>query len=628
MVGVATLPWPAIGSVAAGIGSLALIRYVLDHRGTPGANWFIAVLLAQAVWCLGYGVGLFVFDPRLRLAFEAVVWLGIVWTGLTFLAFALEYTGRGDVVRGAGYGAFAAFGVVTTVLTVTNQLHGAMWSGFGLDPVLGVATVTYAIGAWGYLTLGVATLSVVVAVVLLVDTLLSYGPLYRREAAAVALSSIPPGFALLAWAFGVGPVPQLNLAPVMFLPHVALDAYAFGRADLFERNPTTIRTAERTAIDDLADPIAIVDLDERIVRLNDAATAAFGGADGSPLDRQLTAVVGADVDLPSAAEGGGGETGPGTGGGTDDGAGGEPAPGTIEHRVDGRDRTYAVSASRLRDPAGTHVGYTVVFTDITEQERRRQQLEVLNRILRHNLRNDAGVVHGYAELLVDRVDEDDRRMADAIERRAGALAALGEKARTVETLIDGEPSRRLSVDDLVRSAVADVRNRDRIDTADVDLSVTVNGRANGGTDGSPEDEASGGTDGSSKDEANGVIEGEFREATLTAAVTNLVENAIRHHDGNGSERPDGAPWVRVTVALDGDDVVVTVADDGPGIPDHELETIAAGEETALEHGSGLGLWIVHWASDALGGTITYTDRSPRGTRAELRLPGGKDDPRR
>ncbi|WP_096390271.1 histidine kinase N-terminal 7TM domain-containing protein [Halopenitus persicus] len=598
MVGVATLPWPAIGSVAAGIGSLALIRYVLDHRGTPGANWFIAVLLAQAVWCLGYGAGLFVFDPRSRLAFEAVVWLGIVWTGLTFLAFALEYTGRGDVVRGTGYGAFAAFGVVTTVLTVTNPLHGAMWSGFGLDPVLGVATVTYAIGAWGYLTLGVATLSVVGAVVLLVDTLLSYGPLYRREAAAVALSSIPPGIALLAWAFGVGPVPQLNLAPVMFLPHVALDAYAFGRADLFERNPTTIRTAERTAIDDLADPIAIVDLDERVVRLNAAAAATFGGADGSPLDRQLTAVVGADVDLTSAAEGG-----------------------TIEHRVGGRDRTFAVSVSRLRDPAETHVGYTVVFTDVTEQERRRQQLEVLNRILRHNLRNDAGVVHGYAELLVGRVDADDRRMADAIERRAGALAALGEKARTVETLIDGEPSRRLSVDGLVRSAVADVRDRDRLDTAELDtadvgVSVTVNGPANDGGDGT------------ANGEADVRIEGEFREAALTAAVTNLVENAIRHHDGNGSERPDGSPWVRVTVALDGDDVVVTVADDGPGIPDHELETIAAGEETALEHGSGLGLWIVHWASDALGGTVTYTDRSPRGTRAELRLPGGKDDPRR
>ncbi|SEH50420.1 Signal transduction histidine kinase [Halopenitus malekzadehii] len=590
MVGITTLPWPAIGSLAAGVGSLALIRYVLDHRGTPGANWFIAVLIAQAVWCLGYGVGLLVAAPRARLAFEMAVWIGIVWTGLTFLAFALEYTGRGNVVHGPGYGAFAVFGIVTTAVTVTNPLHGAMWSGFDLDPVLGVATVSYTIGAWGYLTLGVATLSVVVAVVLLVDTLLSYGPLYRREAAAVALSSIPPGFALLAWAFEVGPVPQFNPAPVMFLPHVALDAYAFGRADLFERNPTTIRAADRTAIDDLSDPIVILDLDDRIVRLNEAATAVFGEDGASPVDAGFSAVVGVGADLDAAA--------------ADDGTPIDP----IERRVDGRDRTFAVSVSQLRDPAATHVGYTVVFTDITEQERRRQQLEVLNRILRHNIRNDAGVVHGYAELLVERVDAEDRRMADAIERRAGALAALGEKARTVETLIDGEPSRRLSVAALVRSVVADVRDHDRLDASTAAITVVVRS----GELGDPGDGA----------EDDG-IDGEFREATLTAAVRNLLENAIRHHDGGGSERPDGSPWIQVTVERDGDDVVITVVDDGPGIPDHELEAIAAGRETALEHGSGLGLWIVHWATDALGGTVTYTDRSPRGTRAELRLPNGE-----
>jgi signal transduction histidine kinase len=564
MVAAATVPgWPAVGSLAAGVGSLALARFVVRYRDQPGATWFLGVLAAQALWCFAYGVGLLVFDPTLRVAFEAAAWVGVVWTGLTFLAFALSYTGRGDVVSTPAFGAVVAFGVGVSLLAVTNPLHGALWTDFRLAPVFGVATVTYRLQPLAYLTLGVATLAVVASVVLLVDTFLNYGPLYRRETAAVAVSALPPGLALLAWAGGIGPVPQLNLAPIMFVPHVALDAYAFGRAELFERNPTTVRAAERTAIDDLTDPIVVADREGRVVRLNDAARAAFV-SEADPLDRPVSALLGVDVAFD-----------------------GDNAP--FESRVDGERRTYAVSVSRLVDPGGTHVGWTVVLTDVTERERRRQQLEVLNRVLRHNLRNDAGVVHGYADFLVDRLDDPElARMADAIERRSAALEALGEKARTVEALVDGEPRSSVAAGSLVERIVADAR--EATPDADVQLDVRTDATVS------------------------------VAERALTAAVENLIENAVRHHDGEGVERDDGGPWAAVTVDREDGALVVRVADDGPGIPDAELDAIEAGEETDLQHGSGLGLWVVHWAAATLGGDVTYADREPRGTLATLRLP--------
>ena len=564
MVDAAVSPgWPAVGSLAACVGTLALARFVVRYRDQPGATWFLGVLAAQALWCFAYGVGLLVFDPTLRVAFEAAVWVGIVWTGLAFLAFALSYTGRGDVVASPAFGVAAAVAALASLLAVTNPLHGLFWANFRIAPVFGVATVSYTLQPLAYLTIGVATLAVVAGVVLLVDTFLNYGPLYRRETAAVAVSALPPGLALLAWAGGVGPVSQLNLAPIMFVPHVALDAYAFGRAELFERNPTTVRAAERTAIDDLADPIVVADREERIVRLNDAARAAFVG-DVDPLDRPVSALLGIDLAFD-----------------------GDNDP--FESRVDGERRTYAVSVSSLVDPGGTHVGWTVVLTDVTERERRRQQLEVLNRVLRHNLRNDAGVVHGYADFLVDRLDDPELlRMADAIERRSAALESLGEKARTVETLLDGEPRSSVAAGSLVERIVADARKA----TPDADVHVDV------------------------RTEATVSV----AERALTTAVENLLENAVRHHDGEGIERDDGGPWVAVTVERVDGALVVRVADDGPGIPDAELDAIEAGEETDLQHGSGLGLWVVHWAVATLGGDVTYAAREPRGTVATLRIP--------
>ncbi|OYR71878.1 histidine kinase, partial [Halorubrum sp. E3] len=173
--------WPVAGSFAGGAGAVLLAWAIRERRGRPGVDWFLAVFAAQATWCFAYGTGLLVADPALRALLETATWLGIIWTGVTFLGFALEYTGRSDVVRSRLFATIVGFGLLSTALLVTNSLHGAFWTDFGPDPAFGVETVSYALGPWAYLTVAAETVLVASAVFLLVDTLLSYGPLYRRE---------------------------------------------------------------------------------------------------------------------------------------------------------------------------------------------------------------------------------------------------------------------------------------------------------------------------------------------------------------------------------------------------------------------------------------------------------------
>jgi sensor histidine kinase regulating citrate/malate metabolism len=69
-----------------------------------------------------------------------------------------------------------------------------------------------------------------------------------------------------------------------------------------------------------------------------------------------------------------------------------------------------------------------------------------------------------------------------------------------------------------------------------------------------------------------------------------------------------------------DEVVVRVADDGPGIPELERTAISAGLESPLQHATGLGLWLVQWTVTNSGGSMSIADREGGGAVVELRLP--------
>ncbi len=106
-------------------------------------------------------------------------------------------------------------------------------------------------------------------------------------------------------------------------------------------------------------------------------------------------------------------------------------------------------------------------------------------------------------------------------------------------------------------------------------------------------------------------------ARLHQVVVNLLGNAHRH-------TPEGTA-VTVTLAADGDEVVLTVADAGPGIPEELqprlFERFARGD-TARTRGSGstgLGLAIVAAVVAAHGGTVAVTS-TPGDTRVTVRLP--------
>ncbi len=95
---------------------------------------------------------------------------------------------------------------------------------------------------------------------------------------------------------------------------------------------------------------------------------------------------------------------------------------------------------------------------------------------------------------------------------------------------------------------------------------------------------------------------------LAAAVQPLLDNAERH----------GSGLTRVEVTRDGRTVVIAVLDDGPGVPEADLETVFQPGHTTRPDGSGLGLALARRMARSAGADLVA--RPGPGGRFEVRVP--------
>ena len=254
----------------------------------------------------------------------------------------------------------------------------------------------------------------------------------------------------------------------------------------------------------------------------------------------------------------------------------------LNYRRDGTPFWNRITVTPIEDETGTVTRYIGFQEDVTEQQRVTRLVELLNRVLRHNLRNELTIIQGYADFIGDPPPETDIKAS--IRRPVQRLISLSESARELESLAKKaqEPT-RLEPDSLLGSVADDLR--EQFPETTIGVSVDTDRNICAGTE-------------------------------LQVAIDELVTNAIVHDS-------DDATTVSLSARDEDEWVVVTVRDDGPGIPSTEIDVVERGHETPLEHGKGLGLWLVNWVVTQYGGSFQLA--RDNGTVATLRLPAIEAD---
>jgi PAS domain S-box-containing protein len=307
--------------------------------------------------------------------------------------------------------------------------------------------------------------------------------------------------------------------------------------------------SQKSVLDSVADPVYVLDAENRFERVNEALVE-YTGYEASDLVRRSIAEImpassfdNASTRLEEFVEAG--ET-----------------TGTFEMAFITEDGSRILAEAHVTvetDETGQYDGSVAVLRDIRERKHRERNLdllkEVLARVFRHNVRNELMVVQGHAEHLRGAVDERLQNYPDKILDATDRLLGHSEKARQIEDVVEADEMAEIDLASGVKRAVANVRE----EYTDTDIEVSVPDSA--------------------------VVEAHPK---IGNAIEELITNAIEHAPAATTASVD--VWVD---SRDGGQTLF-VEDESGGLADHEIEILERGQESDLEHSSGVGLWLIRW----------------------------------
>jgi two-component system phosphate regulon sensor histidine kinase PhoR len=350
------------------------------------------------------------------------------------------------------------------------------------------------------------------------------------------------------------------------------------------RTLTNERNEREAVLSSMVEGVLAVDTDERVIAVNAAAARLLDTAPAEAEGKAIQEVV-RNPDLQHVVAQ------------TLDGH--RPVEADIVMRVGAEERSLQANGTLLHgDEGGSDVGAVVVLNDVTRLKR----LEAVRRDfvanVSHELKTPVTSIKGFAETLEDGALDDPeaaRRFVRIIAGQADRLNSIIEDLLALSTLEQSGDSPLLQLEEA-----------DLCDVVAVALEVC-----------GPKAEAKSIV---LREECPACLLARVSPPLLEQAVVNLIDNAVKY-SAEGS-------IVDVTLEEKGDEVVVSVVDEGQGVPREHLPRLferfyrvdkARSRDLG---GTGLGLAIVKHVAQIHGGRVSVDSVVGRGSTFRIHLPRG------
>lgn len=251
----------------------------------------------------------------------------------------------------------------------------------------------------------------------------------------------------------------------------------------------------------------------------------------------------------------------------------------INIKKSGERYTSKQTITPIVDDKNNITNITVIQEDITNKQINEQILNVLNRVLRHNLRSSLNVIEGYAKNLEEDAGYNNQRMAvRAICNRTEQMTDICKKMAHVRNLVNGrdEPNniKLREVLDIVHS----------YNEQDIELNMNE------------------------------------KYYDYKIKYGDLFIMAFKESLSRSLNKESSKITINVEESKEDKDIInFYIVNSEDDYNKEKWDIIKSGKETPLKHTDGLDLWILYWSITAIGGTVEY-EKVDKGTKFILCIP--------
>jgi PAS domain S-box-containing protein len=594
-----TLPLFLVALVTA-----ALAFTVWRRRPGAGVIPFVVLMLGVTQWSLGNMLELTVSGLQLKVFFANFQFIGITTVPAAWLAFTLDYTGRGKWLTRRNIALLTIMPAITVVVALTNVADLFRTSVFLLTR--GEYTLMGTVMGPGYwVHAAYSYLLLVAGAGLLIQSFVRSSRLYRRQTAMLLVASFVPWVANFLTIFDLNPFSPLDLTPFAF----TITGLAMGWSIVRYRLLDIIPVARDTIIENMSDAVLVLDAHNRVVDINPAALRAIGlPSSSAAIGKPAAQVLSGYQDLLEQYR-------------TVEEAWAEI---TLREKEPTR-RDFELHISPLRNRHGDLTGRLIVLHEISDLKRAAEQIKIQNEMLARTNR----------ELV-----EAQQKAEEASRLKSEFLATMSHELRTplnsvigyADFMLTGLPGklaekqedylkRIMANGERLLALINDILDISKIEAARLELTCEAF---------SPAELLKGvQSQMQSLADQKGLsfrtqldpnlppqLKGDLRR--LEQILANLIDNAIRFTEAGRVdvrfERAGDSSWT------------MSVADTGVGIPPHALEFIfdefrqVDGSPQREKGGTGLGLAIVRKLTTLMGGSVHVQSEVGKGSTFTVQLP--------
>ena len=259
-------------SLVSGMICAGIAIYLAHYRDKIGARQLMLMMASVFIWSLGYGMEFLSPDLSLKLWWVRFEYAGCSWLGVMFFRFVCTISEKNYCQNRCINFFLLMIPVVIFFLALTNGFHHLMWEQASLESNFIIQGIIFkrALGFWVYVVFSYGL--ILWATLILIKKFVFSKGIYRKQLTLILYGIMVPWLCNMLYLFGFQVLRNIDLTPFSFMITGMLFAWGLFRYQLLNLIPM----AHEAVIDGMGDPVIVMDMNDRVMKINKACSKTFG----------------------------------------------------------------------------------------------------------------------------------------------------------------------------------------------------------------------------------------------------------------------------------------------------------------------------------------------------------------